>query len=262
MADPLVGQMVGPYRVESVLGRGGMGVVYRAVDERLGRTVALKLVATDLTADDTFVRRFLAEGRAAAAVEHPNVVSVYDVGAHQGRPWLAMRMVDGQNLAELLAAGPLEPRRALRLVRGVRVRPLAGAGAGPDRRRGHPRHADGIIHVHPTTGTATGPNANFSRFLEAIGATVDGTSFTWPTASGSSETHVDGETCGGKPAKVTSFSDGIRYPDEATTIRLFDRETLVLAFVPEETTYESIGDPPSTGGLDHLIDDAPPGSTP
>ncbi len=530
VADPLLGAMVGPYRVESVLGRGGMGVVYRAVDERLGRTVALKLVASDLAANDTFVQRFLAEGRAAAAVEHPNVVPVYDVGEHEGRPWLAMRMVDGQNLAELLGAGPLEPRRALRLVGQVAaaldalharghvhrdVKPenvlvasgdhvmlsdfglsravqgarltqaggfaaspayaspeqLQGAGVGPSgdvyalagvlftcltaqepfprpdvlavlmahasappprvtdrvpelppavddviargmakapaerfascgelveaaetallhsasaptlvghvptlvdaarafappppqsstlivpgappapwaradappaaaRSRWRPwhglvavvvvvgllgagaivamagrdsgggfdpddlsgtppevgidhwhvaygvyicdrwldpvldqtdpegihSHADGIIHVHPTSGTASGPNARFDKLVEAIGATVDETSFTWPSSGGpTTETHGNGERCGDKPAKVISYYDGSERYDRAGTIRLFDRGKLVLALVPEDTPYEAIGDPPSTPGLDDLDDLAPPQTTP
>jgi serine/threonine protein kinase len=104
------------YRIEALIGRGGMGVVYRAYDPRLKRNVALKLVAPELAADERFRERFLAESELAASLEHPNVVPIHDAGEVEGQLVLAMRYVEGSDLKTLLAAeGPLEPRRALAL---------------------------------------------------------------------------------------------------------------------------------------------------
>ena len=89
------GSTFGRYRVESMIGRGGMGVVYRATDESLGRPVALKLIAPELVQDDRFRRRFLKEPRLAASLDHPNVIPIYEAGEHEGQLYLAMRYVQG-----------------------------------------------------------------------------------------------------------------------------------------------------------------------
>jgi WD40 repeat protein len=102
------------YRIEALLGRGGMGVVYRAYDQRLKRAVALKLVTPELALDERFRERFARETELATALEHPNVVPIYDAGEDDGRLYLAMRLVDGTDLGALLREeGPLEPARAL-----------------------------------------------------------------------------------------------------------------------------------------------------
>jgi YVTN family beta-propeller protein len=90
------------YLIESVVGRGGMGVVYRATDLSLQRPVALKLVAPELAEDDLFRRRFLKEPRLAASLDHPNVVPIYEAGEHDGQLYLAMRFVDGSDLRSLV----------------------------------------------------------------------------------------------------------------------------------------------------------------
>jgi serine/threonine protein kinase len=94
---------VGRFRLEEVLGAGGMALVYRAVDERTGRLAAVKLLADNLAADEAFRRRFQREARLAARLSHPNVVRVLDAGEYDGRPWLALEYVDGETLAQLLA---------------------------------------------------------------------------------------------------------------------------------------------------------------
>src|SRR5919201_6699876 len=100
------------YRIESLVGRGGMGVVYRATDLSLDRPVALKLVAPELADDERFRNRFLREPRLAAALDHPNVVPIYEAGEHDGRLFLAMRFVPGSNLKTLLEReGTLDPGR-------------------------------------------------------------------------------------------------------------------------------------------------------
>jgi Protein kinase domain len=102
------------YRIEALIGRGGMGVVYRAYDLRLKRTVALKLVAPELALDERFRARFARESELAMSLEHPNVVPVYDAGDVDGRIYLAMRHVDGTDLRALLRReGTLEPARAI-----------------------------------------------------------------------------------------------------------------------------------------------------
>jgi serine/threonine protein kinase len=90
------------YVIESVVGRGGMGVVYRAIDLSLERPVALKLVAPELAGDELFRRRFLKEPRLAASLDHPNVVPIYEAGEHDGQLYLAMRFVDGSDMRTLL----------------------------------------------------------------------------------------------------------------------------------------------------------------
>src|SRR5689334_23885846 len=102
------------YRIEELIGRGGMGVVYRAYDLRLKRTVALKLVAPSLALDERFRERFARESELAMSLEHPNVVPIYDAADVDGRLCLAMRLVDGTDLGSLLRAeGALEPGRTM-----------------------------------------------------------------------------------------------------------------------------------------------------
>jgi serine/threonine-protein kinase len=102
------------------IGRGGMAVVYRARDVRLGRWVALKVLAGDLARDDAFRRRFIRESRAAAAVDHPNIIPIFDAGEAGGVLFIAMRYVGGQDVHSLLnRAGPLPPARAAGIVAQV-----------------------------------------------------------------------------------------------------------------------------------------------
>ena len=109
------GTRLGPYEVIAPLGVGGMGEVYRARDPRLGREVALKVLPPEFAQDDERRARFEQEVRAASALNHPNVVHVYDVGSENGNPFLAMELVDGRTLRDSLSAGPLAPRKVLEL---------------------------------------------------------------------------------------------------------------------------------------------------
>ena len=113
------GSRVGPYVVAARIGVGGMGEVWRAHDERLGREVALKVLPDAFSRDDERVARFRAEARAASLLNHPNVVTVYDVGQDGGRVWLAMEFLEGPTLRELFDAGNLPLRRALRIASGI-----------------------------------------------------------------------------------------------------------------------------------------------
>jgi serine/threonine protein kinase len=123
----------GKYRVEALVGRGGMGEDYRAHDLRLGRDVAVKVLPVAVAADPDRVRRFAQEARAAGRLNHPNVVAVYDTGEHEGAPYVVSELLDGESLRERLRRGPVPARRALELGADV-ARGLAAA------------HAKGIVH--------------------------------------------------------------------------------------------------------------------
>lgn len=108
--------MFAGYQVEELAGRGGMGVVYRATDPDLERTVALKLISADLSDSSTFRRRFQAESRIAAALDHPNVVTLFHAGEEDGLLYLVMRYVEGEDLRDEIAEhGRLAPDRAVRI---------------------------------------------------------------------------------------------------------------------------------------------------
>jgi predicted Ser/Thr protein kinase len=101
------------YRIEEEIGRGGMGVVYRAVDTRLGRTVAVKMLASEATTDPDRRARFIQEARSASVLNHPHIVTIYDVGEQDGATFIAMELVDGTPLDKMMRGGPLPVSTAL-----------------------------------------------------------------------------------------------------------------------------------------------------
>jgi WD40 repeat protein len=127
------GDRLGPYEIVAALGAGGMGEVYRARDTRLGRDVAIKVLPVALAADPDRLRRFEQEARAVAALNHPNVLVVYDVGRHEGSPYLVEELIEGESLRERLRSGPLPPRKAVELA----MQACAGLAAA---------HEAGIVH--------------------------------------------------------------------------------------------------------------------
>jgi serine/threonine protein kinase/WD40 repeat protein len=127
------GTRLGPYEIVEPLGSGGMGEVYRARDPRLGREVAIKLVATDGPPSPDRLRRFETEARAAAALSHPNVVTVFDVGTHEGYPYLVLELLEGETLRETLRSGVPGLRQAVSWALEV----SRGLGAA---------HERGIVH--------------------------------------------------------------------------------------------------------------------
>jgi serine/threonine-protein kinase len=125
--------MFGKYKLNNLLGRGGMGEVYEAHDTSKDRTVALKILPEELSRNDQFRARFQRESRAAAMLEEPHVIPIYDWGEIDGNLFIDMRLVRGQDLHELLKRGPLEPARAVGIIRQI----AAALDAA---------HAQGLIH--------------------------------------------------------------------------------------------------------------------
>ena len=111
------GDFLGPYRIQALLAVGGMGEVYRARDTRLGRDAALKVIAPKLLADPSIRRRFEIEARAASVLNHPAIVTIYDVGDTGDVSWIAMEWVEGRTLRQTLAEGPLPLAEALSISR-------------------------------------------------------------------------------------------------------------------------------------------------
>jgi Tol biopolymer transport system component len=127
------GTLVGPYEIVGWLGAGGMGVVYRARDPRLGRDIAIKLIPDTLATDATRLHRFEQEARAAGQLNHSNVLAVYDVGTHAGAPYIVSELLEGESLRSRLERGALPSRKALHYARQI----AEGLAAAHDR---------GIVH--------------------------------------------------------------------------------------------------------------------
>src|SRR6056297_588698 len=118
----MIGKTIGPYAVQSLLGRGGMGEVYRARDTRLDRDVALKILPADLAQDPDRLGRFEREARLLASLQHQNIASIYGLEEADGEPVLVMELAEGDDLSVRLGAGPLDvdeaERSARQLARG------------------------------------------------------------------------------------------------------------------------------------------------
>ncbi|MFN7988972.1 MAG: protein kinase [Thermoanaerobaculia bacterium] len=124
------GDRIGRFEVLGEVGAGGMGRVYRARDTRLGREVAIKLLAERYSGNEEYLARFEHEARAASALNHPNIVTVYDTGEHEGHPWIAMELVDGRSLRELIAKGFSSLRRLVHVAAQVADGLAAAHGKG------------------------------------------------------------------------------------------------------------------------------------
>src|SRR5579864_732361 len=140
-------ERIGRYEIVGELGRGAMGVVYKATDPNIGRTVALKTMRVDVHGLESadLMRRFKNEARAAGLLNHPNIVTIYDAGEHDGVFYIAMECLEGTTLQELLAERRMEPAEVVRFSPGN----LQGSGLRPLARHRAPRREAGQHHDHP-----------------------------------------------------------------------------------------------------------------
>src|SRR5882672_8380909 len=127
------GTKLGPYEIIGPLGAGGMGEVYRAKDGRLGRDVATKILPGSFARDADRLRRFELEARAVAALNHPNILAVFDIGQHDGSPFLVSELLEGESLRAVLDRGPVPQRKTIEY--GVQI--AQGLAAA---------HEKGIVH--------------------------------------------------------------------------------------------------------------------
>jgi DNA-binding beta-propeller fold protein YncE len=226
------GDVFAGHRILGVAGRGGMGVVYRAIQLDLDRTVALKLIAPQLAEDAGFRERFVRESRAAASIDHPNVIPIYYSGEHDGALYIAMRYVEGSDLRTLVRAeGRLEPGRAAQIVSQV-ANALDAA------------HARGIVHrdVKPANVLLGADN---HAYLTDFGLTKRVTSRTGSTREGGwvgTLGYVAPEQIRGEPvdARVDVYALGCVLYHALTGVPPYQRET------DEATLWAHLhDDPPS-----------------
>jgi tRNA A-37 threonylcarbamoyl transferase component Bud32 len=258
-ADPMqpvlaVGTEIAGYRVESFISRGGMAVIYRAHDRRLGRRVALKLLAPELSQDERFQQRFLRESRLAASLDHPNIIPIYEAGEASGLLYIVMRYVEGSDMKELLdREGPLELDRITSILRQV--------GAALDA-----AHARGLVHRDVKPGniliaSGTGREDPDHVYLTDFGLTKRSSSLSGQTTSGrfiGTMDYVAPEQIGGKPvdARTDVYSLGCVLYHGLTGEPPFDRDdeaALLWAHLVDQPPPVSARRPDLPPGLDAVV---------
>jgi hypothetical protein len=249
--DTRIGTRLAGYRIERVLGRGGMSVVYLTEDLALGRKVALKLMAPELAQDRRFRERFRLESRLAASLDHPNVIPIYEAGEAEGLLFIAMRYVDGTDLRALLGReAPLAPARALAVLAQV-AEALDAA------------HARGLVHrdVKPSNVLLSDTGEREHAYLADFGLTrtaaspdtpIEGMRITGTADYMAPEQVVEGEA--GPPADVYSLGCVLYQCLTGSTPYPHESEFAVLwAHVDEPPPRPSETQPELPTGLDDVV---------
>jgi eukaryotic-like serine/threonine-protein kinase len=227
------GLLADRYRFEQKITSGGMGSVFRATDEKLGRTVAIKMLRADIASEPHFVDRFRREARAAAALTHPNITAVYDYGEEEGHPFIVMEFIEGRDLSEVLEQeGPLEPERAVALCNQI-LDALAYA------------HAAGLVHRDVKPGNVMVTGGGHVKVTDfGIARAVDDTTL---TATGS----VIGTVKYMAPEQASGERVGPPADLYALGVVLYEMLTNAVPYT---------GDSPITVAMRHVMNDVPPPS--
>src|SRR5262245_45002418 len=252
------GSRLGPYEINAPVGAGGMGEVYRARDTRLGRDVAIKVLPAELSADAARLARFETEARAASALNHPNIVTIHEVGQVDGHSYIVMELVDGKTLRELVIAGPMPTRKLLQLA--------AQAASGLAK-----AHAAGIVHrdLKPENLMVTLDGVvkilDFGLAKLAQPAALDDvesptdTHLTHPGAVLGTLGYMSPEQASGRPLDFRSdqFSLGVIIYEAATGKRAFQRNTAaqtLAAIIQDEPTPIAVLNPRAPAAVSWIVD--------
>jgi serine/threonine protein kinase len=252
------GFRLGPYEIVALLGAGGMGEVYRARDPRLGRDVAIKVLPAAFAADREYLRRFEQEARAVATLNHPNILAVYDIGEHEGAPYIVSELLEGETLRSR-TNGPIPQRRAIEFAQQI-DRGLSAA------------HEKGIVHrdLKPenifvkTDGTAKILDLGLAKLAQALplgsGANLSTLAQdTRPGAIMGTVGYMAPEQVRGEPADHRSdiFAFGAILYEMLSGHRAFAKETsaeTLTAILKEDPSDLTAPDRTVAPGLSRLVD--------